>query len=187
MLNWVEKIRMESDTALKEVYQTHRNDITHLLMRRYQLSIAESKDLFQSAIIVLYENVVSGKVQRQNTSAGGYLRGIALNMASKYHRDHLSKWRLIDWALMGDLGDQETETLDEEELGHLERALLRLGERCREILVAFYYERRSMQEIAVQQSYANVNKVKSKKYQCLQKLRGAYTLSTHQTRSDEES
>ena len=45
-----------------------------------------------------------------------------------------------------------------------------LGETCKKILIAFYYENLSIQEILVSLDYENEQVVRNKKYKCLQKL-----------------
>ncbi|MGB6649412.1 MAG: sigma-70 family RNA polymerase sigma factor, partial [Bacteroidota bacterium] len=52
-----------------------------------------------------------------------------------------------------------------------------LGEPCRTLLLLFYWEERSMGEIAVELGFANADTAKSKKYQCkkaLEKLLAPY-------------
>ncbi|MBD0257043.1 MAG: sigma-70 family RNA polymerase sigma factor, partial [Cytophagales bacterium] len=46
-----------------------------------------------------------------------------------------------------------------------------LGEGCREMLLGFYYERKSMQELAGAMGYASEAVAKNKKASCLKKLR----------------
>lgn len=49
-------------------------------------------------------------------------------------------------------------------------ALDRLGEPCRTLLLLYYWEERSMEEIAAQLKFANADTAKSKKYQCKKAL-----------------
>jgi RNA polymerase sigma factor (sigma-70 family) len=46
----------------------------------------------------------------------------------------------------------------------------RLGEACKKILLAFYYENLSMREILEQSDYENEQVVRNKKYKCLKQL-----------------
>ena len=45
-----------------------------------------------------------------------------------------------------------------------------LGENCKKILMAFYYDNLSIQEMLVNLPYENEQVVRNKKYKCLQKL-----------------
>jgi len=49
-------------------------------------------------------------------------------------------------------------------------ALDRLGEPCRTLLILFYWEEASMEEIASRLGFANAETAKSKKYQCKKAL-----------------
>jgi RNA polymerase sigma factor (sigma-70 family) len=55
--------------------------------------------------------------------------------------------------------------------GQLERAMEQLGEPCRSLLMAYYHEDRSMQEISVGFGYTNAENAKNQKYKCLNRLK----------------
>jgi DNA-directed RNA polymerase specialized sigma24 family protein len=60
--------------------------------------------------------------------------------------------------------------VETEEAAIIVRALHHLGEPCRKLLVLFYWEEYSMDEIASQLGFANAETAKSKKYQCKKAL-----------------
>ena len=71
----------------------------------------------------------------------------------------------------GESGDSPLEELMQTELtAIIAAAVAKLGEPCRTLLVLFYWEERSLQEIARQMHFANTDTVKSKKYQCKKSL-----------------
>jgi DNA-directed RNA polymerase specialized sigma24 family protein len=45
-----------------------------------------------------------------------------------------------------------------------------IGNPCRDILLLYYWEEQSMEEIALKLGFANADTVKSKKYQCKKML-----------------
>ena len=45
-----------------------------------------------------------------------------------------------------------------------------LGETCRKVLMYYYFDEMSMQEIADKLGFANTDTAKTKKYKCKQKL-----------------
>jgi DNA-directed RNA polymerase specialized sigma24 family protein len=49
-------------------------------------------------------------------------------------------------------------------------AMEQIGNPCRDILLLYYWEERSMEEIAAELGFANADTVKSKKYQCKKAL-----------------
>ena len=61
--------------------------------------------------------------------------------------------------------------LDDNELSAgIKTAMKKLKEICRKLLILYYYEERSMEEIANELYLANPNVDKSKKYQCKKAL-----------------
>jgi RNA polymerase sigma factor (sigma-70 family) len=60
--------------------------------------------------------------------------------------------------------------IESEEASMIGDAVRRLGEPCRTLLVLFYWEEASMEEIASRLGLANAETAKSKKYQCKKAL-----------------
>jgi RNA polymerase sigma factor (sigma-70 family) len=60
--------------------------------------------------------------------------------------------------------------MEEERTAGLTAAMEKLEGRCRELLLLYYYEERSMEEIASTLGFANADTAKSKKYQCKKAL-----------------
>jgi DNA-directed RNA polymerase specialized sigma24 family protein len=52
----------------------------------------------------------------------------------------------------------------------VQKGMEQIGNPCRDLLLLFYWEERSMEEIAVKLGFANADTVKSKKYQCKKSL-----------------
>jgi RNA polymerase sigma factor (sigma-70 family) len=52
----------------------------------------------------------------------------------------------------------------------VQKAIEQMGNPCRDLLLLFYWEERSMEEIAMKLGFANADTVKSKKYQCKKSL-----------------
>jgi DNA-directed RNA polymerase specialized sigma24 family protein len=60
--------------------------------------------------------------------------------------------------------------IESEEAQIVRGALEKLGEPCRTLLLLFYWEELSMDEIAGRLGFANAETAKSKKYQCKKEL-----------------
>ncbi len=50
-----------------------------------------------------------------------------------------------------------------------------LGEPCRSLLIGFYYEKLSMEELANKLNYKNENVAKQQKLRCKDRLKNAFT------------
>lgn len=121
----------------------------------------DAKDIFHDALIIFFEK----DLKVENVAA--YLVGIAKHLwLRKYHRD---KHRV-------NLDDFERNiAIPEDEHLPITARLLRLveitGKACLELLQAFYYEKRSADEIASAFKYSNAHSATVQKHKCLQKLR----------------
>jgi RNA polymerase sigma factor, sigma-70 family len=174
-MNWISYIRNNPDEALVSIYEDHRDDLIRYLSRKYDVNTDEAKDIFQSSIIILYDNVISCKLTHLAVPIKAYIRGIAKNRALKYHRDHISKYQLVDQSVLIDKeSDQPIYEKEDDMTQQLTHMMASLGEKCRELLTLFYYRKRKMKEIALIMGYANIDTVKSKKYQCLQQLKSRF-------------
>jgi RNA polymerase sigma factor (sigma-70 family) len=69
-----------------------------------------------------------------------------------------------------DTGDILEQLIDDEQAEMIRRAMERLGEPCRTILLLFYWEEKSMDDIAAAVGLANAETAKARKYQCKKAL-----------------
>ena len=118
----------------------------------------DAKDIFHDALVIFFEK--EGKIDNPHA----YIVGIAKHLwLRKYKHD---KHRI-------DL-DEQIE-IPEEESSPIVARLLRLiesaGRSCLDLLQAFYYEKRTADEIASDFNYSNAHSATVQKHKCLQKVR----------------
>jgi DNA-directed RNA polymerase specialized sigma24 family protein len=65
---------------------------------------------------------------------------------------------------------EQKEKLDAD-FGHMDVSLKSLGEPCKSLLEAYYFEKKNMVEIAEQFGYTNADNAKNQKYKCLMRLK----------------
>lgn len=157
----------DRDAALRDVYRVYRNSYM-VWINRVNSDKTLQLDSFQEAVVTLYENVVSGKVKESSTSIKTYLFSIGRNKllnAIKKERHQSS--------LSGDaeLFSDEKNSVDPELKNRLSNGFDQLGERCRQLLKRFYYDRYSLEAIMHEMDYQSENAVKSYKSRCLSRLR----------------
>ena len=132
----------------------------------------DARDIFQEAMIVLYEKVSSGSFEL-TCQIKTYLYSVCRRLWLK----RLQQIQRFNPAV---------ETVDEivpveEELeGHekrdadlvvMENALNKIGEPCKSLLEAYYLQKKSMPEIAEFFGYTNADNAKTQKYKCLVRLK----------------
>ncbi|SDL64824.1 DNA-directed RNA polymerase specialized sigma subunit, sigma24 family [Catalinimonas alkaloidigena] len=127
-------------------------------------SFDEAKDVFQDALVIYYEKRVAGTLTL-HASDKSYLVGIAKYLWGHRYREemqHVSLDLTDDWT-----GEEAAAPSSTRLLRFLETA----GQKCMELLRAFYYDQLPLREIATQFGYAGVRSATVRKYKCLEKVR----------------
>jgi DNA-directed RNA polymerase specialized sigma24 family protein len=127
----------------------------------------EACDIFQDSLVVLYEMKAANKAPAALKSEQAYLAGIAKHQWSRYC-DSKNK---ITAAGNTDTQLPETPPDPEPATARLLQLLGSAGQRCMELLHAFYYDNLSPAKAASRFGYAGERSVTVQKYKCLEKLR----------------
>ena len=166
-------IRKGDEEALVLLYASNRKPI-YSFVARNNGTTADAEDLLQDALIVLWERVGAGRYEHEakiSTFLYATARNMWLRRLARQRREvpigiHAEEPIEDGASALDAIISNEQETT-------IARALQTLGEPCRKLLLLFYWEERSMEQIAAELGFANAETVKSKKYQCkkaLQKL-----------------
>ena len=139
----------------------------------------EAKDVFQEAIIVLYDKVKQGDFElssKLKTYVYSVCRRLWLKQLGNKGRifNDVSNYEDII-SVEEDLAKHEEKDL---QLTMMEQALDKLGEPCRTIIHDFYILNLSMQEICDKFGYTNTDNAKTQKYKCLQRLKRLFFTAT---------
>ncbi len=163
-------IRKGDDEGLVMLYKANRTPILTYVLRNSGTE-ADAEDLLQEALIVLWERIRTNRFE-YNARLSTFIYATVKNM----WRRRLARSRRESPAdIEQDTGHIENATaldimIESEEARRVHEALERLGEPCRTLLILFYWEDRSMEEIAAALHFANAETAKSKKYQCKKAL-----------------
>ena len=140
----------------------------------------DARDIFQEAMIVLYQKVKSGSFEL-NCQLKTYLYSVSRRLWLK----RLSQKQKISTSAWSEVEDlQETVPVEDELERHakhdqdfqvMEQSLNNLGEPCRSLLKAYYLEMKSMVEIAGDFGYTNADNAKNQKYKCLMRLKKIFS------------
>jgi DNA-directed RNA polymerase specialized sigma24 family protein len=128
-------------------------------------SFDEAKDVFQDALVIYYEKTVSEKVAI-NSNERAYLLGITKHLwLQKYREDRPNV--PFDSATIEPLAEDTTLPAAEKLMHYLETA----GQKCMEILKAFYYDSVPVKQLTDLFGYASTRSATVQKYKCLEKVR----------------
>ena len=139
---------------------------------------ADIEDIFQDSCIVLMQKVKEGKfaITGEN-SVFKFLVKIGINNACNFIRKHRPLTSKEEVTVTLNLHDdnQDVElSVDEQQQAQdefLDRAFDSLPDTCKAIFKKFYWERKSMDEIADIIGYNTADSVKSKKTNCMKKFK----------------
>lgn len=150
---------------LTRLYLTTFPSVAHYVNRKGG-SLDEAKDIFQDALVIYYEKAVANAMQLTH-SEKSYLMGIAKHLW--YHHQQKQKGHLSE-----DVSNY-TELINDEPLIPSAKRLLRYletaGQKCMEMLQAFYYDKQSMKEIAERFGLSGERSAAVQKHKCLEKVR----------------
>jgi RNA polymerase sigma factor (sigma-70 family) len=160
-----------SESVLRRLYVAYYPMIFQLIINNNGSS-DDAKDIYQEAIIVLYNKIKTG-----NFELSSKLKTYIYSICRRLWLKRLSQMNRYG----GDIRDfQEYLSVEDETEVHNDRdiqfnkmdgALRLLGEPCKTIIEDFYIHNRSMQEICESFGYTNADNAKTQKYKCLQRLK----------------
>jgi RNA polymerase sigma factor (sigma-70 family) len=157
--------------AIETIYKENYNMVQALIINNNG-SAEDAKDIFQEAMIVLYEKVRSGSFEL-NCQIRTYMYSVSRRLWLK-RLQQMSRFSLSSEATEETVPVEE-EVEDHERINHefrtMEKAIGSLGEPCKSLLEAYYLEKRNMQEIAMSFGYTNADNAKNQKYKCLVRLK----------------
>ena len=157
--------------SVESIYRNHYSMIQTLIINNSGTS-DDARDIFQEAIIVLYEKAKSGSFElhaQLKTYIYAVCRSLWLKRLITYQRysgDLANAPESI--ATDDDIEMYEHRTQDFE---LMEKALQHLGEPCKELLESYYLKKKNMSEIAHEFGYTNADNAKTQKYKCLMRLK----------------
>ncbi len=167
----LEGLARNESKAIETIYREHYNMIQSLIINNNG-SADEAKDIFQEAMIVLYEKVRSGSFEL-NCQIKTYVYSVCRRLWLK-RLQQLNRYSMPVENL------ETTVPVEEEIEGHeqknreyemMNQAIGSLGEPCKSLLEAYYLQKRNMQDIAASFGYTNADNAKNQKYKCLMRLK----------------
>jgi RNA polymerase sigma factor (sigma-70 family) len=157
--------------AIEKVYREHFGLIQNFILRNNG-SYDDARDIFQEAMLVLYE-----KSKQSHFTLTCQLKTFLYSISRRLWLKRLQQSNRFG-VLADNLEDvvpveeeiEEKEKLDAD-FGMMDGAMKSLGEPCKSLLEAYYFEKKNMVEIADQFGYTNADNAKNQKYKCLMRLK----------------
>jgi RNA polymerase sigma factor (sigma-70 family) len=157
-----ERIQGGDEKALELLYKKYYRMMTKLVITNSGTE-DEARDIYQDALIVFWQKARSGKLVL-TSKISTYIYSICQNL----WRKELDRKKRLSSEEKDAQVSIDMETSEKEKI--IARCMDQLGETCKKVLMYYYFEEMSMQDIAEKLGFANTDTAKTKKYKCKKKL-----------------
>lgn len=169
---------LHNEQELGKFFNRERKRNIAFLRKRYSFSLVDAEDIFQDACLAMFKNIQDGKLVTLTSRLSTYFTQICNFQALKrvrdvkpmdstdeiqYDADKVDELMGLDGGFT--VGQQQA----------MEELIKFLPAPCNDILWSYYYDNKSMAEIAQVINFSNANSVKAKKSQCMSKLKDTYS------------
>ena len=170
----INAIKSNNSIALKEFYISNYKKI-ELLILKNSGTVDDAKDIYQEAFICVWNHLRNNEfTPTSNSALNGYLFTIAKNkwmdtLRSAKHKKTrpLTPERSL---FIKNEEDYSTDEIKSKKLQITMQAFKNLGQPCKQLLTTFYFDKKSLRDIAANLSLDEAS-VRNKKYRCMEKLR----------------
>ncbi len=164
----LENLKNKETTILSNLYTDNYYKAKNYILKNKGTE-TESKDIFQEAIIILWNNINTEKFIPENwNQIEAYLFQIVKFKWIDTLKKKKKKTPLYHENILLEIEDYNDEK--EQQIQLIEKCLQTFKDPCKTILKLFYFKRKGYAEIATQLAY-NEKTLKTMKYRCLNKLK----------------
>jgi len=169
-MDWIERIKSNPDKTLTTIYDELQPEAIRWMLREYRLKIDDAEEIFQLSLVLMYDNIVTGKLTNLTASIKTYLFAIIKNKIIHHNRAQ-SKISSFDASeLLKDTLDEEYSEISKDDLAKAASSLIKLGEPCKTLLELSFYQQMRVDEITNLMGYKNNDTTKNLKYKCIKRL-----------------
>jgi RNA polymerase sigma factor (sigma-70 family) len=166
-------IKAGAKHRLQEVYTAYRQEFVSWARSRFRCDASEALDVYQEVMLVFYENIMEGKIDRLRSQLRTYLFGIGRILLLERFRKASRYADLPEYEgglpVAEAVANHRLELTERQEM--LRQAIDQLGERCRDLLLLIYYHRYTTEAAMHELDYKNKDVLKSQKARCMRQLR----------------
>jgi RNA polymerase sigma factor (sigma-70 family) len=159
------------DEVIRRMYRSQFGIVASYI-KQNNGTAEDAEDIFQEALLSFIEMIRKDKF-RGESSIGTFFYAIARNTwLNELKKRGRSKLRDEKFEKAKDTTEMDVShyMVHRELKANLMRTIDSLGETCKKILLAFYYENLAIKDILQNLQYENEQVVRNKKYKCLKQL-----------------
>lgn len=169
----IDLIRNGENQVIDDIYLKFRQPFVKWASWKYQIEEDNAMEIFQYAVVIFYDNIVSGKIDSLGCTIKTYLFAIGKNKIREQLRQNARSHPMAGSEILDKLISEENYLDHKEAYDYFEivrKAMQQLGNPCGQILEYYYYYSMSMLEITKKMEYKNTDTAKNMKYKCLKRL-----------------
>lgn len=167
----LEGLALNDRSVIETIYRENYPVIQSFILNNNGNS-DEARDIFQEAMIVMYEKAVSGSFEL-NCLLKTYIYSVCRRLWLK-RLQQLQRYSALLENTEETIAVEEDLELHEKHQADfvlMEKVMNKIGEPCKSLLDAYYIQKKNMQEIAADFGYTNADNAKTQKYKCLVRLK----------------
>jgi len=181
-IEYIKAFRDDNQRAITRFYNEYRDGFLYNIGSRYHVRDEDLlSEIFQESVTRLWNNIIRGKLTESNLTSplAGYLYCIGRYVALEvFRREGIQVKESLE-----DVEDQDTPSdiklaiplwAESEQEKAVRHAVNAMGEPCAPLLLLFYWDKLSWENIAQHLSYKDANSAKTQKYKCIQKLKAQF-------------
>ena len=157
-----ERIQRGDEKALEFIYKKYYRMMTKMVITNSGTE-EEARDVYQDALVVFWQKARSGSLVL-TSKMSTYIYSICQNL----WRKELDRKKRLSNEEKDSPVTLDTETSEREKI--IAKCIDQLDGTCKKVLMYYYFEEMSMQDIADRLGFANTDTAKTKKYKCKKKL-----------------
>ena len=172
-------IKANNQRKITELYNEHKAPFINYSVNNFKLARDTAEDIYQDAFLALHQNIQNGKLVNLTVPLRTYLFQIGKNKIYDYFKKVKVDVDMDDISHIvtaeNELGDFDSIYADEEETEQRDlivyNTVSQMESPCKEVLSYYYWDDKSMKEIADLMNYSSSDVAKTQKSKCMKKVR----------------
>ena len=176
---YIRAFRDNDNACIVWFYRQFREDIYSHLLKKFEIRLEEDReDIFQIAVIRLWENIQRERLTEETLTSSlyRYFRSIVDNVAKEHIRKQMN-YSIMDIENehvrdVDAIGMEKMHYTEDERVRIVRRAVDEMGAPCAPLLLGFLWDKKSMAMLAEELGYSGADSAKTQKSKCMDKLDG---------------
>ena len=182
--NDIFEIKANNQKKIFSLYNEHKTPFIKYSINNFNLSQDTAEDIYQDAFLALHQNIENERLTNLTVPLRTYLFQIGKNRIYDYFKKMKSEVEMEKFSNLissnGELGDFDLIFADEDSFEEQKNILVyntvtQLESPCKEVLSYYYWDNKSMKEIAELMNYNNADVAKAQKSRCMKKVKSVIT------------